>query len=1075
MDSKATVRVGQRVCLKDKKDVEGVVSFFGFPDFAPGKWVGLTLDTPKGKNNGTVQGRSYFTCPENYGMFVRQTNIMILGPSENTSPSSMSSSVTLKSRLPVLGATKSGSVGSRSPSFTDLKGKKTPKPSVVNTSRIEREPSFIEPNFVQTMKPPSTSESPSMNSPRSDRLEEKVAALQTQQNLQVAREEVKDLNEKLETLKIKRVKDQEKIKELDKMKIQHETLTEFKSRIMESQKDLQRKLVEAERIAREAVEAKERHADEMSELSETMEMATLDKEMAEEKAETLQIELEHAKERIEELTLDLDIIKTEFGTDGSNNVSSSSGITNFEFKQLTAQNEKLRETLVRMRDLSAHEKNEITKYTKEMEEMRSEMATLLKENEKSKSSNEEMRQTIVDLQDQVDAALGSEEMVDNLTVKCLDLEDKVSALIEEKEDLETLHDMNEELQENARETEIELREELDLVQAKIRDIKKEREAAYEIINDHETTIRKFRDLVGKVQEQNTELRGALERETNKPVDSGSGAFVAAEMMDFKKMFAETKAHSKAIDMELRQCEADQSNKHVMYLTSFMSDSFMGKGGDNEAVLVLLLIPRLIWKVRILSSQVKDKFCPSSQPTIDRDSILKGHTVERYSFGLKMTSLLHTFTVHLGKFESALNTCSPATFLRIGTLFPEMSVHEKAVDFYINLLRKDQLDENVPTDNLNKSLNYFENIYPLYLSEEKVTDGNYLLAISKAYSNASEALSAQISIGKALLAKGQDDSQIGVFFKTMEGEINETVKVIKSMKRRIPEDSLTSIVFPGSYGIKFDKVLKKLACLVNAYFQFGKTASVEAGSSDPENGISPVKLLEILSNSVSSEESLDEDITGDALSVLKKVFDFCSKSIQELNKPFQDGEWDVNSNSEPRNKFIPPVELRSQIYKTQLKEAESIKYKLENKDLDIKELKKHLKVKGDELSEMQVRKDLADKKLFDSSRDSELMIEKLQRKLDDVCCLLRRKEKEFEDTMDQLQSDIESLESEKGELKDRVKNMSKKPLLKVFQKVKLSQHQKWMIMVPIQWDHLYHLLLRIHQCCFNKLKICDQLS
>nr|ADD38216.1 Dynactin subunit 1 [Lepeophtheirus salmonis] len=143
MDSKATVRVGQRVCLKDKKDVEGVVSFFGFPDFAPGKWVGLTLDTPKGKNNGTVQGRSYFTCPENYGMFVRQTNIMILGPSENTSPSSMSSSVTLKSRLPVLGATKSGSVGSRSPSFTDLKGKKTPKPSVVNTSRIEREPSFI--------------------------------------------------------------------------------------------------------------------------------------------------------------------------------------------------------------------------------------------------------------------------------------------------------------------------------------------------------------------------------------------------------------------------------------------------------------------------------------------------------------------------------------------------------------------------------------------------------------------------------------------------------------------------------------------------------------------------------------------------------------------------------------------------------------------------------------------------------------------------------------------------------------------------------------------------------------------
>ena len=42
-------------------------------------------------------------------------------------------------------------------------------------------------------------------------------------------------------------------------------------------------------------------------------MATLDKEMAEEKAETLQLELDAANERIEELTLDLDIIKAEIG------------------------------------------------------------------------------------------------------------------------------------------------------------------------------------------------------------------------------------------------------------------------------------------------------------------------------------------------------------------------------------------------------------------------------------------------------------------------------------------------------------------------------------------------------------------------------------------------------------------------------------------------------------------------------------------------------------------------------------------------------------------------------------------
>jgi hypothetical protein len=40
----------------------------------------------------------------------------------------------------------------------------------------------------------------------------------------------------------------------------------------------------------------------------------------------------------------------------------------------------------------------------------------------------------------------------------------------------------------------------------------------------------------------------------------------------------------------------------------------------------------------------------------------------------------------------------------------------------------------------------------------------------------------------------------------------------------------------------------------------------------------------------------------------------------------------------------------------------------------------------------------------------------------------RKEKEFEETMDSLQNDIDSLESERGELKDKVKQMSKKVLI-----------------------------------------------
>ena len=36
---------------------------------------GLTLEGPQGKNDGSVQGKSYFSCAENHGMFVRPTQV----------------------------------------------------------------------------------------------------------------------------------------------------------------------------------------------------------------------------------------------------------------------------------------------------------------------------------------------------------------------------------------------------------------------------------------------------------------------------------------------------------------------------------------------------------------------------------------------------------------------------------------------------------------------------------------------------------------------------------------------------------------------------------------------------------------------------------------------------------------------------------------------------------------------------------------------------------------------------------------------------------------------------------------
>jgi dynactin 1 len=53
----------------------GIVRFCGTTSFSPGKWVGIELPTAVGKNDGTINGVSYFYCKPNHGVFVRPSQV----------------------------------------------------------------------------------------------------------------------------------------------------------------------------------------------------------------------------------------------------------------------------------------------------------------------------------------------------------------------------------------------------------------------------------------------------------------------------------------------------------------------------------------------------------------------------------------------------------------------------------------------------------------------------------------------------------------------------------------------------------------------------------------------------------------------------------------------------------------------------------------------------------------------------------------------------------------------------------------------------------------------------------------
>ncbi|XP_037669050.1 CAP-Gly domain-containing linker protein 4 isoform X2 [Choloepus didactylus] len=69
---------GSQVLLTSSNEM-GAVRYVGPTDFASGIWLGLELRSAKGKNDGAVGDKRYFTCKPNHGILVRPSRVTYRG------------------------------------------------------------------------------------------------------------------------------------------------------------------------------------------------------------------------------------------------------------------------------------------------------------------------------------------------------------------------------------------------------------------------------------------------------------------------------------------------------------------------------------------------------------------------------------------------------------------------------------------------------------------------------------------------------------------------------------------------------------------------------------------------------------------------------------------------------------------------------------------------------------------------------------------------------------------------------------------------------------------------------------
>ena len=486
--------------------------------------------------------------------------------------------------------------------------------------------------------------------------------------------EVEDLKTKLKMMEKKRSEDREKLKFLDKIQGERDKFEGIIQKLQAKYQPQQQEIANLKSQIKEAEAKAEANETQQIDVDSAMEMATLDREMAEETAEAARNELESLRQRHEELELEVEILREEnleLGKEMSPEERTSQG-----WIQMERSNERLREALMRLRDVTQEQEAELKEQIKEMEMDMKEFATVRNQYGDTQGRLARSQATIEDLRQQLETALGAEEMIEELSEKNMSLNEQLDELKAAIEDLESLKELNDELELNHMETEKQLQDEIDFKETIVQEQVRKSVLQDEALGDLEYTITRFRDLVTNLQSDLEDMRASQQITEIEANELGSRSKAMMDL-NMRLQVSVAKAQVKTIDLELGSMEARESAEHLAIVQLFLPDAF---ANDREAVNVLLRFRRIGFKSSLLHRFVKERL--SSHP-------YTGHEDDVFAYLDVLDRLLWISTM-CDRFVQFIQSCSLESFHSLGNAFFDLEPVERGLNGWIDWLKKDEL-------------------------------------------------------------------------------------------------------------------------------------------------------------------------------------------------------------------------------------------------------------------------------------------------------------------------------------------------------------------------------------------------
>ncbi|KAG7100040.1 hypothetical protein E1B28_001826 [Marasmius oreades] len=819
--------------------------------------------------------------------------------------------------------------------------------------------------------------------------------------------ELQELRAKIRVLEAKRADDAQRIRELETRLTDAEAFVALRPKLQAKLNSQQTELIATRRELADAQQLSQLAETRILDTQEQLEMAMLDKEVAEEKAEIAEAEVEDLKEKLAIVEVELEVLKEE--QEGiEERVVNAPEKGSLAYIQLEKQNERLKEALIKLRDMTQEtdqdQRRRIAEMGRDMEgldDLQSQYDSTL-----IKLANAETQ--VEDLKLQLDDALGAEDLLVQLTERNLMLGEKIEEMRITIEDLEALKELSDELEENHIETEKQLHEDIETRETQIREQQHKIESLEESCQDYENTISQFRDLVVQLQNELESLRTRTQTAQN---ESATAASQTAQMMylNLKLQSSASKNQARNIELEIKRIEAKERGDLLSIVQPYLPQLYLES--DSDATSCYLYFQRLASKADLLNNTLAQ--------THGLPDSLDGPVSDVVVGICDMRGRISSLSILCKRFAAILRKCDVERFLDVGKIYQEIAPLEKRIDIHIDLLRRDEFREGECVSDVVKITSQFNHLAEIYFSGFKFDLGERELGYLASFDLDIDTFTASIGLAKTSVETilKEDDIVLDMGGFDIAPELLEPLKTLLDKSKSVKATSRKFVkriedLIQDSSALKeplishMEGLSNKCQELVNFGISLAQQTLKHVG--DARSAKSPFQLTTI----VGFAKELASTTTGinykPGTLWWEAVGDTITQLVKEGGKLLPTA---LEAENVVKINGTPPWISRVQEVKASLAVNLEAERKVAQLNDEIQGLVRSLKTKDQNIQELGVKIELQDRRMEGAKKQGDTIVD-----LEAELAKVRKQEKAYEDAMEQLQADLDALEQDNAKLK-----------------------------------------------------------